>query len=208
MNFALFGATGRTGGLILKLALSGGHQVSVLVRDAYKVMQPQNGLRIVQGNAREARDVEATLRGVDAVISALGGGGDTLTLFGRNAITVMERTAVRRIVSLVGASIAVPGDPQTIKMSMLRLITHTIAGDTLKDGKCHATILAASALDYTLVRPPRLIDRPASGRIEHNLSLNLGPASSISRADLAAFMLDVAVTSKYIRAAPMVAGLR
>lgn len=100
------------------------------------------------------------------------------------------------------------GDPQTIKMSMLRLITHTIAGDMLKDGEGHATKLAASALDYTLVRPPRLIDRPGSGRIEHNLSLNLGPASSISRADLAAFMLDVAVTGRYIRATPMVAGLR
>jgi putative NADH-flavin reductase len=208
MKFALLGATGRTGGLILKLALSGGHQVAVLVRDAYKLMEPQYGLRIVQGNALDARAVAETLQGVDAVICALGGGEDTLTLFGRNAITAMERTGVRRIVSLIGASIFVPGDTQTIKMSMLRLITHTIAGDTLKDGKGHATILAASGLDYTLVRPPRLTDRPASGRIEHNLSLNLGPASSISRADLAAIMLDVGVTGKYIRAAPMVAGLR
>jgi putative NADH-flavin reductase len=208
LNLALFGATGRTGGLILKLALSAGHQVTVLIRDPRKLMEPQSGLRIVQGNAREGRDVTETVQGVDAVISALGGGGDTLTLFGRNAIAAMDRMGVRRIVSLVGASMVVSGDPKTIKMSMLRLITHTFARDMLKDGEGHATELAESTLDYTLVRPPRLTDGPATGRIEHNLSLNLGPASSISRGDLASFMLDVAVTGKYIRAAPMVAGLR
>lgn len=49
MNFALFGATGRTGGLILKLALSGGHQVTALVRDPCKLTESQSGLRIVQG---------------------------------------------------------------------------------------------------------------------------------------------------------------
>jgi hypothetical protein len=83
-------------------------------------------------------------------------------------------------------------------MRMLRLITPTFAGDMLKDGEVHAKELAASDLDF---RPPRLTDGPVSGRIQH------GPTSSISRADLAAFLLDVALSSKYIRAAPMVAGL-
>jgi uncharacterized protein YbjT (DUF2867 family) len=75
----------------------------------------------------------------------------------------------------------------------------------LKDGEVHARELAASQLDYTLVRPPRLTEGAASGRIQHDLTLKLGPTSSISRADLAAFMLEVAVERKYVRAAPMVA---
>ena len=208
MNLALFGATGRTGGLLLNLALSAGHHVTVLVRDPHKLREPQSGVRIVQGNAREARDVAETVQGMDVVISTLGGGGDTLTLFGRNAIAAMERLEVRRIVSLIGASIVAPGDPRTISMYMLGLITRTFAGDMLDDGEVHAKELSASTLDYTLVRPPRLTDVPAIGRTQHDLSLNLGPFSSISRADLATFLLDVALTGKYIRGTPMVAALR
>ena len=208
MKIALFGATGRTGGLIMERALSAGHQVTVLVRDPSKLKQPQSELRIIEGDARQASAVADAVQGVGAVISALGSGNDTVTLFGRNAMAVMERTGVRRIVSLVGASVVVPGDLPSTSMSMLRLITRIFGGKMLKDGETHARELATSNLDYTLVRPPRLTDGPESGRIQHDLTLKLGPTSSISRADLAAFLLEIAVEGRYIREAPMVAGLR
>jgi hypothetical protein len=87
---------------------------------------------------------------------------------------------------------------------MMRLL----ADGVLKDGTRHARALGQSGLDYTLVRPPRLTDATASGRIRHGLQLPLSPASSISRADLAAFMLWVAEEGLYIRAAPMVTSER
>ena len=208
MKIALFGATGRTGGLIMERALSAGHQVTVLVRDPSKLKQRQSGLRVIKGDARQASAVADAVQGADAVISALGSGNDTVTLFGRNAMAAMELTGVRRIVSLVGASVVVPGDLPSTSMSMLRLITRIFGGKMLKDGETHARELAASNLDYTLVRPPRLTDGPESGRVQHDLTLKLGPTSSISRADLAAFLLEIAVEGRYIRAAPMVAGLR
>ena len=208
MKIALFGATGRTGGLIMERALSAGHQVTVLVRDPSKLKQPQSELLIIEGDARQASAVADAVQGTDVVISALGSGNDTVTLFGRNAMAAMELTGVRRIVSLVGASVVVPGDLPSMSMSMLRLITRIFGGKMLKDGETHARELATSNLDYTLVRPPRLTDGPESGRIQHDLTLKLGPTSSISRADLAAFLLEIAVEGRYIRAAPMVAGLR
>jgi NAD(P)H-binding len=131
-----------------------------------------------------------------------------VTLFGRNAIAAMQRMGVTRIVSLVGASVVVPGDPPSMSMRMLRLITRVFGGTMLTDGEVHAKELAATDLEYTLVRPPRLTDGVFSGRIQHDLTLKLGAASSISRADLAAFLLEVAVEGRYVRAAPMVAGLR
>jgi putative NADH-flavin reductase len=191
----------------MERALSAGHQVTVLVRNPSK-LQRQSGLRIIEGDARQASAVADAVQGADVVISALGSGNDTVTLFGRNAMAVMERTGVRRIVSLVGASVVVPGDRPSASMSMLRLITRVFGGTMLKDGETHARELAASHLDYTLVRPPRLTDGAASERIQHARTLTLGPTSSISRADLAAFLLEVAVEGRYIRAAPMVAGLR
>jgi putative NADH-flavin reductase len=208
MKIALFGATGKTGGLIMERALAAGHQVTVLVRDPRKLKQRESGLRIIQGDARQASAVADAVQGADVVLSALGSGNDTVTLFGRNAMDVMQRTGMRRIVSLVGASVVMPGDLPSMSMSMLRLITRILGGKMLKDGETHARELAASNLDYTLVRPPRLTDGPASGRIQHDLTLKLGPTSSISRADLAAFLLEIVVEGSYVRAAPMVAGLR
>jgi putative NADH-flavin reductase len=166
-------------------------------------------LRIVKGDARQASAVADTIQGADVVISALGSGNETVTQFGRNAMAIMERTGPKRIVSLVGASVVMPGDnPPSISMRMLQLITRVFGGTMLEDGETHAREIAASTLDYTLVRPPRLTDGPATGRIQQAPSLDLGPTSSISRADLAAFLLEVAVEGKYIRAAPMVAALR
>jgi putative NADH-flavin reductase len=192
----------------MERALAAGHDVTVLVRDPSKLKQPREQLRVVKGDARLASAVADTVKGTGVVISALGSGGDTVTLFGRNVIPAMERMGVKRIVSLVGASVVVPGDQPSISMGMLRLITRVFGGTMLRDGDVHAQDLAASALDYTLVRPPRLTDGVASGRVQHNLTLKLGPTSSISRADLAAFLLQVAAEGKYIRAAPMVASLR
>jgi putative NADH-flavin reductase len=192
----------------MALALSQGHEVSALVRDPSKLNYAERGLRVVKGDARQASAVADTIQGADAVVSALGSGDQTVTQFGRNAMAVMERTGTKRIVSLVGASVVIPGDVPSMSMSMLRLITRVFGGEMLKDGETHAREVTASTLDYTLVRPPRLTDAPASGRIQHGLSLKLGPTSSISRADLASFLLEVAVEGKYIRAAPMVAGLR
>ena len=205
MRIALFGATGRTGGVVMERALAAGHAVTVLVRDPRKLTQPQEGLRVIEGDARRGSAVASAVQGTDVVISALGSGDDTVTLFGRHAMAAMERLGVKRIVSLVGASVVVPGDPSSMSMRMLRLITRLFGGTMLKDGEVHARDLAASQLDYTLVRPPRLTEGAASGRIQHDLTLTLGPTSSISRADLAAFMLEVAVERKYVRAAPMVA---
>jgi len=208
MNLAIFGATGKAGRLIVEQALAGGHQVNALVRDPAKVSLSHPLLKVIPGAADQAIAIEQAVGGVDAVVSAMGGGNGTLTTFGRNVTSAMTRTGVSRIVSLVGASVSEPGDPASLSHAMLRGMTRLLAASTLEDGQRHARELEASSLDYTLVRPPRLTDGPATGRIRHGLTLNLGPWSSISRADLAAFMLGVTLESQYLRAAPMVASSR
>ena len=46
-----------------------------------------------------------------------------------------------------------------------------------------------SGLDYTIVRPPRLMDVAAKGNVHSTVSGRL-PTMEISRADVAAFMLQ------------------
>jgi uncharacterized protein YbjT (DUF2867 family) len=56
----------------------------------------------------------------------------------------------------------------------------------------------ASGLDWTLVKPPRLSDGKAGGRIRFGENLKVGAFSSISRADLSRFILDQVDSREYV----------
>jgi putative NADH-flavin reductase len=206
MKLAIFGATGKTGRFLVEQGLAAGHEITVLARDPSKVKTTNKGLRVVRGSAKEADAIAEVVRGADVVISAMGGGQGTLTTFGENVLAAMKQASVKRLVSLVGASVQRPGDPKSFGWRMLHLITRIVASNVLEDGEGHARLVVESEAAYTLVRPPRLADGPATGRIKHGLALRVGPTSSISRADLATFMLQCAVENLYLREAPFVRG--
>lgn len=48
-----------------------------------------------------------------------------------------------------------------------------------------------SGLDFTVVRPPQLTDKPLTGTYRTALERNLRRSTSVSRADVAHLMLDV-----------------
>jgi putative NADH-flavin reductase len=208
MKLAIFGATGKTGRLVVDQALGAGHDVTAVVRDPAALRTRHARLSIARAAADQSEAIEQAVRGVDAVISAMGGGNGTLTMFGTNVVLAMSRVGVTRIVSLVGASVSLPGDVRSFSHAMLKALTRLFASSVLADGEHHAHELAASSLAYTLIRPPRLTDGPVTGHIKHGQSLKLGPWSSISRADLARFMLSVVERGEYVSAAPMVASAR
>jgi uncharacterized protein YbjT (DUF2867 family) len=63
-------------------------------------------------------------------------------------------------------------------------------------------VFADSDLDWTLVRPPRLLDTPATARISHHPHT---PGHwSIPRADLATFLADTLEQHLYPQQAPFV----
>ena len=58
--------------------------------------------------------------------------------------------------------------------------------------------------DWTLVRPPRLVDGPATGRVDHDASVSTR-STVMRRGDLAVFLTDVLEQGLYCRQAPFVA---
>jgi uncharacterized protein YbjT (DUF2867 family) len=85
----------------------------------------------------------------------------------------------------------------------MRGLMKLVARDVLQDAERHAELVRESGLDWTLVRPPRLNDGPRERTYRTGI-LKLGPAESISRADVADFMLKLAGDHQYVRQAPMV----
>jgi putative NADH-flavin reductase len=208
MNLTVFGASGRTGRLLLDLALPH-HTVTALVRDPAKLDLQHPNLRVVQGDLGDPARVAEAIAGADAVVSVAGktktSRHDLLAVSARHIVSGMREHGVTRLVTLLGAGVSDPGDlpPSLGRRFMLGLMGLAAKG-MVEDASQHAETLRESGLDWTIVRPPRLTDGAASGELRHGY-LSLGPMNSISRADLAAFILDLATSDRYVRQAPMVA---
>ncbi len=206
MRVAVLGATGATGRLVVDELVRRGHTVVALART------PDRGgpkaVSWVRGDARDPAALRDLLSGADAVVSALGPRRGDSTLHRDVAprlVAEMRRAGVRRFVGVSGAGIDVPGDRKSRRDRVLSALAQRVGGDTVRDKALERQTWAGSGLDWTLVRPPRLVDRPATGRVEHSASSS-PRRTSIPRADLAAFLADLVDRPDYVQQAPLVAG--
>ncbi|MBT2570573.1 SDR family oxidoreductase [Planococcus sp. ISL-110] len=104
MKLAIFGATGRVGGEILKRALADGHHVKALVRS--KKLEAHPNLEIIVGDVRNVKDIEKTIAGTNAVFSAIG--TDRTTTLSEAApliIKSMENHDIKRVITIGTAGI-------------------------------------------------------------------------------------------------------
>jgi putative NADH-flavin reductase len=203
----VLGATGGTGRLIVSQALTRGHEVTALVRSPEKAGDLK-GATVVVGDVREEKALLEALKGQDAVISALGTPASPFS-----EVTLLS-TATRALVSAMKAE----------HVSRLVCITRIGAGDSAGHGgflfdnvifplflkKVYAdknrqeAIVRDSGLDWILVRPSVLNDKPSSGSIRALTDLSDFHGGSISRQDVATFVLDQLRADAWLHRAPLI----
>ncbi len=207
MRIAIFGSTGRTGRHVVEQALEAGHEVTVFLRDPSKLTVDPERVRVVQGDAQDPDKVAEAVEGADAVISALGqtpsSTKDLLTVAADNIIEAMQKHGVKRYVTLLGAGVKDPNDHASFGRKFMLGLMKLMARHILEDAQNHADKVRASDLDWVIVRPPRLTDAEKTGQVKAGY-MKLGPSHSISRADLAAFMLAQVEEDTWVHQAPMV----
>ena len=71
-NIIVFGASGKTGILIVYQALNQGHQVTAFARQPSKVTIEHKNLRIIRGDVLDYDKVKEAVQGHDVVLCALG----------------------------------------------------------------------------------------------------------------------------------------
>jgi nucleoside-diphosphate-sugar epimerase len=121
----------------------------------------------------------------------------------RAIIQAMRATGVRRIVVVSAAPIGTvpspgfqnppqhdPGDGFFMRY-LLSPLTKVVLRRHYADLALMEEMLRDSGLDWTVVRPPRLTDKPLSGRYRTAFGQNLRGGLTISRADVAHLMLSV-----------------
>jgi putative NADH-flavin reductase len=205
MKLAIFGATGKTGGHAMQLALTAGHEVRVLARDPSKIRENDALLTIVKGDATNAASCAELVAGCDAVIAALGPPNLKATTLRQDAATAiiaaMKQQHVKRIVWLsalgVGDSMAQMRASSWVGSVFVKLLLKT----TYIDALAAEEILKASGLDYVLCRPPELLNKHATGRIDVIPADQKLPRLRTTRADVAAWMVKAAATDAYDRQA-------
>lgn len=207
MKLAVFGASGRTGRLLVRGALAQGHEVRALVRTPTTMDFQDERLELIQGDALDAAAVAGTVAGTSAVVSTLGhtktSPKDVQVRATRHIVTAMKTHGVARVVSLTGAGVRDPNDRPKLIDRVFGLLLATFARDVIRDAEAHAAVLRGSGLAYVIVRGPRLNDGSRTGvyRVGY---VGKDSGTQISRADIADFMLEQLVDDTWLGKAPMV----
>jgi putative NADH-flavin reductase len=204
MKVIVFGATGGIGRLLVAGALELGHAVTAFVRNAQS-LEPRDGLRVIQGDIFDAQSVGDAIDGHRAVLSALGARTLKVEPVLSRAIPLiingMHFHSVDRIVTVGAAGALYPAGKYQppIASVLFAIIRATVLRHPMADQRAQERLLAASDLDYTIVRAPRLTDDPATGT--YRVLPDALPSSSrrISRADVADFMLQQLVDPRFHR---------
>jgi putative NADH-flavin reductase len=191
----VLGATGRTGTELVAMALARGHRVTAFVRSPAKLALRDPRLAVVQGNPRNVAELSRALPGHDAVLSALGPRPSeamtrtTLLQEGASStIDAMRRAGVARFLIVSSALLFAGGGP-------IAALIRRVLGPHLRDLKGMEEEVRATAMDWTIARPPRLV-RAADDRYRaHVGGMPAGATlvrSMLSFRGVAAFMLDAA----------------
>ena len=192
MKLIVFGSTGGIGRNIVQQALDEGHEVTAIARTPSKLGIEHSNLTIVKGDAFQPATFDNAMKGQDVVLSALGvNSTKPTTVYSQgvaNIVQVMEKHGVHRIMCISAS--AVETSPLAsfllrIGIKILQRILKNMYSDLLKMEK----ILKQSNLTYTIVRPPRLTNKPLTGKYRFAVNEWLPSCLSISRADVAHFML-------------------
>lgn len=206
-TIALFGATGKTGRHVLDKALAQGISVRALVRDPAKLHTQAPGLTVIQGDALDPEAVARTIEGSDAVISVVGhvkGSPDTLqTDATRHIVNAMTAAGQRRLITLSGGGLRAPLDQPRLPDRIITSALKLMAGKVLADAEGHLEVLRESGLEWTVVRGPRLTDKPGQGAYRVGW-VGVDSSTQISREDLADFLLTQVDSREYLGQLPFV----
>jgi putative NADH-flavin reductase len=205
MKIALFGASGGTGTLLTNHCLAGGHQVAALLRSPDTFLL-RDKVEVIYGDACDPHAVLETVKGADVVLSALGarslGKEDVLERGVPNIISAMQQAGVRRIIVL-GSAGALPDSlkkqPFYRRWIVQKILYNTLLKWPVASQIAQHAALSATDLDWTMVMPPML--RNATSRGHYRIDGEALPrnGSSISREDVADFMMQQLTDPQWIR---------
>lgn len=200
MKILMLGASGRSGRLITRHLATEGHDVIAMGRRSPEA----EGVDFVAGDVTEPGALRDVLTYVEAVVSALASSNaDPVCSGAAGAVIAASGGRSLRFLTIGGAGVDAEGDRKGLGDRAVGVAMRVVAGRMLADRQREYGLLRASHLDWTMLRPPRLVDGAGTGR--WRFTFDRPAAMRITRADLAAAMVEALGRDDLRRSAPFVA---
>jgi putative NADH-flavin reductase len=208
MNVLVFGASGGTGRELVKQALAQGHVVTAFMRDPPKFEIKHLKLKVVQGDVADYESVERAVQNQDAVICALGSStllrrDPTLIDGVRHIIKAMEHAGVQRFIYL--SFLGVRDGRNQLSFLGKYIVAPLVLRNVVADHEVKEELIKQSRVNWIIVRPPRLTNGQRAGAYRSGECIGANSfIPTISRADVADFMLKQLTDDAYLHKTPSV----
>jgi putative NADH-flavin reductase len=210
MKVVVLGASGGCGKYLVLQAKERGHKVTAAVRGSSYAAPA--GVRVLRGDLTDVGFLKTAVAGQDAVLSALGlrlpgiapwskpEVPDFLTKSTPAIVEAMKAEGVKRILAISAGG---AGDSYAKVPGMFKAFMKTTALKRVyPELEVMERVFFASGLDVCIPRPTGLTDGPVTGQVK--VVEGMAGRATISRADVAAWMLDELEKPKYAGKAPMI----
>lgn len=197
------------GKAILKEALAQNHQVTILVRNKSSAPIKDKRLIVIEGDVMDRTRVSEVLAGQDAAIECLGTPkSNKPTTFISEATKIiveeMERLHVQRLlaVSNIGTGNSIGHNPWYFTRIILPYFMKWLKV-VIDDKNRMEPLIMNSRLNWTIVRCPNIVDKPAKSSCHTSLD-GKGLKLSITLGDLSKFMVQQLTSDIFFKQAPSV----
>lgn len=209
-NVLVIGSSRGIGLETVRAALSRGHRVRALARSAASIPIQDAELAKISGDALDRDTVRTTLQDVDAVIQTLGVDFSPRLIFERTTlfsastrilVDAMKAQGVKRLITVTGLG---AGDSRGHGGLVYDAVIFPLLLKRVYDDKdVQEWIVRSSELDWTIVRPGLLTNRPAIGRYRVLTAAKDWQFGVITRADVADFLVRQVDDCALIGATPL-----
>jgi putative NADH-flavin reductase len=204
------GANGAAGQLALNDLLNANHEVTALAHNASSMNRKHPQLPVVQGEPTNTADLDRLLAGHDAVLSTLGARANKRTTLraevATNVTAGMKRHGLCKLVWLDAAGVG--SSKEFVRRSSFffgRIIMPIFLNHMYEDAAADE-LIEKGACDWVIVRPMSFTNRVKTGNVSvvTDMSLTVQLRLRITRADVAAFLVEQLVKDDYVGQMPII----
>lgn len=203
ITIAVIGGTGKSGKFIVEELLRQQFHLRLLVRNPKKVTFGHSHVTLIRGDVRSPDTVRELVQNCQLVISTLGQPAGEPSVFSdatRIILEAMQANGLKRYIVTTGLSVDTPADVKNEQVKAATEWMYAHYPETTIDKQKEYELLAKSAVDWTLIRLPLI--RETSNGVGFTANLTDCKGTSITVADLGAFIVDEIIHRNYVQQAP------
>jgi putative NADH-flavin reductase len=209
MKLLVIGASRGIGLEVVKQALARGHEVRAFARSADGIRLSNPRLEKRNGDALNVSGISSAVTGVDAVILTLGlragpgmvlGPVDLFSRATRIVVDAMKKAGVKRLLCVTGFG---AGDSRAKLGPLQAIVFQLLLGRAYENKDAQEIIVRRSGLDWIIARPVILTNGPKTGRYRVLCDPKDWRSGTISRADVADFLVKQAQEPAYLGKTPV-----